>query len=505
MTLVILSSHEYSDNWNHIKEFLLLKYTFSTLILVIGVGILSLIFGVGTAWIVSVYEFYGRKIIQWLLIIPLTIPTYIIAYSYYDILDYFNPIYIWARENYGSNSLILIDSLVIYTVVISLFTFVLYPYVYLSTKASLSIQGNRLIEAAYTLKFSPFESFFKVMLPVLKPAIIAGLSLVIMETLNDYGAVEYFGISTLTIGIFRSWFGMNDLIGAIKISTYLLGFVFLFLFLERILRGNERYHNKTGTKCRLNRISLSKKKTTLVWIFCCTPIIFGFVIPFARLISWALYINLDSSNIDIIKGTLNTILLSIVAAFLITFIAFFINFIKNFYNNRFLKKLGFLTILGYSMPGAIIAIGVLNFNKLLSNLSLITLTGTVFGLMFAYLIRFLAVAWQPLEASMEKQCLTINQAARLMNRRIGYSIFKINIPILKKPILLSVLLVFIDITKELPLTLILRPFNFDTLSTLTYDLINQANFFQSSLSSILIIIISFPALIVISKQVNEQQ
>ena len=157
------------------------------------------------------------------------------------------------------------------------------------------------------------------------------------------------------------------------------------------------------------------------------------------------------------------------------------------------------------MPGAIIAIGVLNFNKFLSNLSLITLTGTLLGLIFAYLIRFLAVAWQPLEASMEKQCLTINQAARLMKRRIGYSIFKINIPILKKPILLSVLLVFIDITKELPLTLILRPFNFDTLSTLTYDLINQANFFQSSLSSILIIIISFPALIVISKQVNEQQ
>jgi len=505
LILVVLNSYQYSDYWNHIKEFLLFKYTFSTLILVIGVGILSLIFGVGAAWIVSVYEFYGRKVIQWLLIIPLTIPTYIIAYSYYDILDYFSPIFIWVRENYGSNFLILIDSLVIYSVVISLFTFVLYPYVYLSTKASLSIQCNRLIEAAYTLKFSPFETFFKVMLPVLKPAIIAGLSLVIMETLNDYGAVEYFGISTLTIGIFRSWFGMNDLTGAIKISTFLLSFVFLFLILERILRGNERYNNKTGTRFRLNRISLSKKKTALVWIFCCTPIIFGFVIPFTRLISWAFYVNLDSSNLDIIGSTLNTVLLSIISAFLITFFAFFINFTKNFYNNQFLKKLGFLTILGYSMPGAIIAIGILNFDRLLSNLPLMTLTGTIFGLTFAYIIRFLAVAWQPLEASMEKQCLTINQAARLMKRRIGYSIFKINIPILKKPILLSVLLVFIDITKELPLTLILRPFNFDTLSTLTYDLIKQANFFQSSLSSLLIILISFPALLAISKQVNEPQ
>jgi len=499
--LIIYNHNFHSENWIHIKENLLFKYIASTLYLVLGVCTLSTIIGVGCAWFVTCHNFYGRKYLEWILILPMTIPTYIAAYSYYDILEILTPFFNWTRKNIGTKETIMVENILIYLIVIALFSFVLYPYVYLSARASLLIQGSRLIEAANMLGISTDKIFKKVILPIIRPAIIAGSSLVVMETLNDYAAVEYFGISTLTIGIFRSWFGMNDMTSALKLSGYLVVFVFLLLGAEKFYRRKEKYNNIRGNRNFYTRTSLGRKKTIIVLILCLTPFLFGFLIPVGRLLTWLMRSNINMMDVSLGIITFNTLLISVISSIFIVFLAYFINFSKNYFNNDALKKIGHVAILGYSMPGAIIAIGVLKLNSSISGIMPLIIIGSTSGLIFAYLVRFFAVAWQPIESSMEKQCASINQASRILKIKAIISISYINFPILKKPLLLTCLIVFIDITKELPLTLILRPFNFDTLATLTYDLVNQAQFFQSSVPSLLIIFISIPAILIINRQV----
>ena len=501
--LIITNFNIESENWLHIKENLLINYVFSTLYLVIGVGITSTIIGVGSAWFVTCYDFYGRKYIEWLLVFPMTIPTYIAAYSYYDIIEIFNPFFIWSRNNLGLQQTILIESIFIYLIVIVLFSFVLYPYVYLSTKASLMVQGCRTIEAANTLGIPTNKLLKKVIIPIIRPAIIAGVSLVVMETLNDYAAVEYFGISTLTIGIFRSWFGMNDIASALKLSSFLIIFVFIILVFEKLYRKGAKYNNEGG-KNSLRRINIKKKKQYIIIIFCLIPFTFGFLIPVMRLITWMLKSDFSLNDFNLLMIAFNTIMISIVSSIIIVLLAYLINFIKNYFNNDVCKKINQLAILGYSMPGAIIAIGMLKLNSSINELISLLLIGSTFGLIFSYTVRFFAVAWQPIDSSMEKLGKNINQASRTLNVKPSKSLISINLPILKKPLLISCLIVFIDISKELPLTLILRPFNFDTLATLTYDLVNQAQFFQSSIPSLLIILISAPAIIIINKQITEK-
>ena len=289
--LIIYNFNIESNNWLHIRQNLLMKYIYSTLYLVFGVGILSTIIGVGSAWFVTCHEFYGRKYLEWILILPMTIPTYIAAYSYYDIVELCNPFFNWCRNNIGVKETITIENFLIHLIVIILFSFVLYPYVYLSVRASLLISGNRFIESANTLGIPSNKIFKKLILPVTKPAIIAGLSLVVMETLNDYAAVEYFGVSTLTIGIFRSWFGMHDIESALKLSSYLIIFVFFILVIEKIYSRREKYHNVRGSGNNFKRISIDKEKTIMVLLFCSIPFLFGFLIPVGRLFTWLIYSN----------------------------------------------------------------------------------------------------------------------------------------------------------------------------------------------------------------------
>ncbi len=491
-----------SENWSHIREHLLFSYFFSTLYLVLGVGIISTVIGVGCAWFVSAYNFTGRKYIEWILILPMTIPTYIAAYSYYDILEILNPIFIWSRNNVGLDSTIVIENFLVHVIVILLFSFVLYPYIYLSSRASLLIQGSRAIEAATILGVPPNRLLQKVIIPMIRPAIAAGLSLVVMETLNDYAAVEYFGISTLTIGIFRSWFGMHDMNAALRLATFLIAFVFLMLAFEKFSRQGAKYDGSIS-KSSLNRMNLKGKSQILIILFCLVPITFGFCIPVGRLFSWSLRPEVTFSNLNLISIALNTLVISFLSSILIVVLAFLIVFSKNYFNNDPLKKISQVAILGYSMPGAIIAIGILKLSSSIEGFTSLLLIGSISGLVFSYVVRFLAVAWQPIDSSMSKLGTNINMALRTLNVNPVKSLLSVNYSILKKPIFIACLIVFIDISKELPLTLILRPFNFDTLSTLTYDLINQAQFYQSSIPSLLIICISLPAILLIKNQMDK--
>jgi len=325
---------------------------------------------------------------------------------------------------------------------------------------------------------------------------------VVMETLNDYAAVEYFGISTLTVGIFRSWFGMYDVESALKLSSYLIMLVFLILVFEKMYRKGAKYNNDGG-KSNLRRIIIGNKKQYFIIIFCLTPFIFGFLIPVIRLFTWMLTSHVNIYELNLIKTVFNTFYISIISSLTIVFLAYFINFSKNYFNNDACKKISQLAILGYSMPGAIIAIGILKFGSAINDLVSIVFIGSIFGLIFSYIVRFFAVAWQPIDSSMEKFCKNVNQASRTLNVKPLKLMKNINFPILSKPIMIAGLIVFIDISKELPLTLIIRPFNFDTLATLTYDLVNQAQFFQSAIPSLLIILISIPAILIIKTQMDK--
>ena len=492
----------YSENWNHIKSTVLNKYIFSTIILVIGTSFLSAIIGVLCAFFVSFCKFPGRKFFEWGLILPLTIPTYIAAYSYYDILEIFNPLMLLIRERYSIHAMNLFNDILVYICIILILTSVLFPYVYLSTRASFLSQGNNLIEAAKTLGFSQFRIFWKVILPLSRPAIIAGLSLVIMETLNDYGAVEYFGIPTFTVGIFRSWLGMNDLDSALKLSIYLLSFIFIFLYIEKRSRGNAKFDQSNDSGMTHKYISLNLYQEKLIFILCFIPFSLGFIIPVSRLSIWAISASPDFFDLQLLKIIINSILLALITSPIIVVLSIFLLFTTKYYKSHIVQLFNKFAILGYSMPGAVIAIGMLMIYSSFNRFTDILITGTIISLIFAYIVRFLAVSWQPIDSNLEKKCSDINEAARDIGNSPIKTLFKLNIPLIQKSIFISFILVFIDIFKELPLTLILRPFNFDTLATLTFDLNKQAQIYEAAIPALIIIFVTIFPVIILNKKIE---
>ena len=293
---------------------------------------------------------------------------------------------------------------------------------------------------------------------------------------------------------------MFDVGSALKLSSFLALFVFIILVIEKFYRGRARYNNSQGLS-GLQAIDLHKKKQIMIFVFCFIPFFFGFLIPVVRLSSWMLRSDVVIHGYNLLGTALNTLFISFASSIFIVLFASLVIFTKNYFNNDALKKVTGLAILGYSMPGAIIAIGVLKLYGSIDDYIPLIFIGSIAGLVFSYLVRFLAVAWQPIESSVKKLGANVSQASRMLNVNPSKSLMHIYLPILKKPILIACLIVFIDISKELPLTLILKPSDFQTLATLTYDLVVQAQFYQSSVPSLFIILISTPAILIINRQV----
>ncbi len=490
-----------SENWKHLEDTVLTSYLKDSLILVCGTVFLSVLAGVSCAWVVSCCEFPGRKVFEWVLVLPLAVPTFIAAYAYFDLLAMIEeemiPLIIWARTNSPEDLdtvIFLLDSLK-YPVTILVMASVLYPYVYLLARASFSRQGSQLIEAARTLGYSPRSIFFRVALPLARPAIVAGASLVVMETLNDYGAVKHFGVSTFTNGIFRTWFAMNDLPGALRLAALLMLFILFLLVVERILRSGAKFEEKGNAARTFQRYRLGPIGSTLAILCCLLPLTSGFFIPLGRLSLWASesYLKiLDSSFFELIANSLG---LAVASSILIVLFATFLAFAERYFKSPTVRASNRLAILGYSVPGAVVAMAIILIASPL-NLSLgILLTGSLFTLLFAYLIRFLAVAWQPIDSGMEKNCDRLNEASQSLKAKPLISLLKINLPLIRPSLWAAGLLVFVDTMKELPLTLILRPFNFETLSTRTYDLTSQAQIPESSVPALcIILVVVFPVI-----------
>ena len=499
---ILLSINSQSSNWSHLKETVLLTYFLNSFILVFGTAFISLIFGVSSAWLISNYQFKYGKILEWALVLPLAIPTYIAAYAYFDILELFNPLLVWVRNSINIEAMQLLNDSLVYFVTILVMSSVLYPYIYLLARSAFLKQGKQLRDAAKTLGYNEKSVFWKIALPMARPAIIVGVSLVVMETLNDYGAVKHFGIPTFTSGIFRTWLGMGDLVGALQLSAVLIFFIFLLLALEKQVRSRSKHHDALHSKPMSKKIILNKNKSTAAIACCLTPLILGFVIPLFRLMSWAWISRDKASALVSIEMISNSLGLSIISSISIVLIALLLVFTSRYFNSYVINFSNRLATLGYSIPGAVIAIGILLFTAQINVVTNFVLTGSLVLLVFAYIVRYLAVACQPINAGIETNCDSLNNASKSLGSSTYTSLRLVNIPLIKNTLLAAGLLVFIDIIKELPLTLILRPFNFETLSTATFDLSSQAQIIEASLPALCMIAVVLVPLVYLNYRLD---
>jgi iron(III) transport system permease protein len=486
--------------WFHIVETLLLKYTLNTLILLVGTGLFTLFFGVFTAWITSMYRFPGHKFFGWGLILPLSLPAYIAAYTYAGMLDYTSPLYTFFRNSLGiETGQFLFFNIMSIGGVIFILSMVLYPYIFLITRTFFLQQSSRLLEASASLGYSPSQTFRKVALPMARPAIVAGLALVFMEVLNEYGAVKYYGVETFTIGIFQAWFSFGDAGSAMKLSAILMIFVLLLLSIERLQRGRSRFEMMNNSFSPPKKYRLKGVKAALAVILCLIPFLLGFLIPVFQLAWWSILTAGKIIDLSFINLVGNSFLLALSASAIVVVLSLFIAYTIRIFNTGAMRSIGKIATLGYSIPGAVIAVGIMipfafadgKLNEWLGAWFGFTpgliLSGTILAVVFGYTVRFFAVGFNTVESGFERISRNLDEASRSLGKSSFSTLFSVNLPLLKGALLSAAILVFIDVLKELPLTLILRPFNFDTLAINAFQYASDERIAESSSAALIII------------------
>jgi len=503
---------EFNDNWNHLIDYVLANYVLNSLFLIFGVSVISLVFGVGSAWLITNYEFINKNWLEWALILPLAVPPYILAYTFTGLFDTFGSANELVRLFFNLNNDFTFFPNVrnIYGAII-VFSFTLYPYIYLTARMSFINQSKTLIEAGKILGLENKSIFFKLAIPMARPAIIAGLALVIMETLSDFGAVEHFAVSTFTIGIYRTWFGMYDLNTAMQLASLLLIFVSFFLIIERIERRKLSYSYASSTFKTVDKQKLKGFKNLLAFIFCFTPLFIGFLMPIMEISNWALNYTSENFFSDIfLKSFVNTIILGIMAGIICTLFAFLFNFLKRFEEGNYLKGMSFLLSMGYAIPGLVLAVGIIQFFSLLDNNFLrsyfdLILTGSIVGLLIAYIIKSYALANNSIESGYERINDAIDDVSLSLKTSKLKIFFQVHMPLLKTSIFTSLVLVISEVIKELPATLILRPFNFDTLAVTTYIYAAEERMFEAATPAIMIVLIGLVPIFFLSKIIRESR
>lgn len=516
-TLIILGSMllPFNEQWQHLFNYLLSDYVISSLTLMFGVTFGVLTMGVISAWLTTMCQFPGRSFLAWALLLPMAMPAYIIAYTYTGLLDFSGPVQIFLRElfgwDYGDYWFPPIRSLGGAVVMLSL---VLYPYVYLLARAAFLEQSICVLEVSRTLGCSPMQSFFRVALPLARPAIVAGLSLALMETLADYGTVQYFGISTFTTGIFRVWFGMGDGQSAAQLAAVLLLFVSTLMVLEQISRRKLRFHHTSGRYTRITRYQLTGWPKLLAIVACSLPLLMGFIIPALQLIYWALFISEIRVDSDFILLVWHSLYLATVTALLAVFLALVLAYARRLHNSVWINSLVRLAGSGYAIPGTVIAVGVMlplawfdnQFDALareyLDFSPGLLLSGTVFALIFAYIVRFLSVSLHSTESGLAKIKHTIDDAGRTLGLTPFALLRKIHLPIMSTTLLSALILVFVDVLKELPATLILRPFNYNTLAVKAYELASDERLSDVGAPALMIVLVGIIPVIMLSRVID---
>lgn len=491
-----------NENWIHIKTYLLKDYIRNTLTIIIFTGGFAMAIGTMLAWLISAYDFPFRKFFKWALILPLTIPPYIAAYTYNGIFNYTGVVQRVLRNSLHMKLNQDYFNIMSIKGAIFIFTVFLFPYVYMITRAFLEKQSASLIENARLLGRNTLEIFFSVILPISRAAIVGGTSLVILEVLNDYGVVSYFGIPTFSTAIFKTWFSMGDVNSAVKLSSILIFLVLGIMTLENWIRRRKKYSYTTTKIKPIVKKKISGIKGFLATTFCLIIFSLGFLIPTAQLIQWSLLTYEEILNIKFFGMVFNSLWVALVVTVFIVIMSIIIANYSRMEDNGFTKLLSKITLLGYSIPAAVIAIGVILlfvsldknlqgvFKAINPNSTELVLSTSIFMLLFAYIIRFLAIGYQAIDSGFGKIGKKFFEASRMLGHGVNYTFFKVDLPMLKPAIISAFALTFVDVVKELPLTLILRPFNFNTLATKTFEYANDEMIHEAAIPALIIIIIS---------------
>ena len=513
IVMLILSSFQNNiDTWLHLFDTKLSIYFYNTLSLILGVGILSITIGVSCAWILAKYKFFLSNIVEWALLLPAAIPAYIVAYCYTDFLEYGGIIQTSLREifNWQSAKEYFFPEIRSMTGAILILSFALYPYIYFITKVAFTSTPKNLFNVA---KIHGKSEFLYVALPMARPAIIAGLSLVLMETISDFGTVEFLAVETVTLGIFNLWLGMNNLSAASQLSFLAFTFIVVLLGVELSARKNQKFNNPQASSFEKKVEEISHIKSLLLFFICLLPILFGFIIPVLILINLSMQ-SFDHSNfyyfIDI---SLNSISISLFGAFLTILFSFIVVVAVKYHGG---KKFSFFATIagsGYAFPGVILALGTTfflsfiqnNINELFLNFNLnwnLTLIGTFTALLYTYICRFNAIGIGYINSGIQRVSPNLLEAGMLQGVSFDKSLFKIIFPLIRPSILTGFLIVFVDIFKELPVTLLLRPFNFETLATYVYQYAKEEMLEQCALAALLIILIGTIPVFILNKTIN---
>ena len=506
------------ENWQHLKDTVLPEYLGNSLLLTFGVGSGTLLIGVSTAWLTAMCRFPGKNLFVWLLLLPMAMPAYIVAYTYTGMFDFAGPVQTtirdWTGWRYQEYYFPQIRSM---GGAIAMLSLVLYPYVYLLGRSTFLEQSVGVMEVSRTLDCGPWTVFYRVALPLARPAIVAGLSLALMETLADYGTVAYFGLGVFTTGIFRTWFGLGDYNSAAKLAALLLLFVFVLIVMERVSRNKAQYHNSSGKLTRFSEYRLQGFKAWGAFAICVIPIFLGFFLPAAQLSLWAMETwseMVDDRFFELIR---NSFLLGLGAALISVILALFLGYGKRILPGKTTIVSIRTASIGYAIPGTVIAVGVIipfawldvridAFMKSSFGISSgLILSGTIVAVMFAYVVRFLAISLQTVESGLDKIKPSMDDAARSLGYRPRETLFKIHIPLMKSSTLTALMIVFVDVMKELPATLILRPFDFNTLAVRAFELASDERLADSSTAALTIVIVGLLPVIFLSKTISQSR
>ncbi len=497
---------------------MLASYVLNSLGLMVGVAIGVFIVGVPAAWMTTLCRFPGRRFFDWALLLPMAFPAYVVAYAYTGLLDFGGPVQAFLRHALGKESVwAFLPEVRSLPGAIVMLVLVLYPYVYLLARAAFLEQSVCVLEVSRTLGCDPWRSFQRVALPLARPAIVAGVALALMESLNDYGTVQYFGVNTLVTGIFRVWRGMGDAVAASQLASILLVFVFALIALERWSRGQRGFAHTTGRYRPLPRFRLKGWWAVGAIFGCALPVTLGFVLPGAMLVGWAWNNPQYWRHLEFARILGNSFAVSGIAALLAVAIALALAYALRMSRDLVTRASVRVATAGYAVPGAVLAIGVLVPMAALDHMAAdwleaavdvrvgLILTGTLGAVMFAYLVRFLTVSFNVVEASLGKITRGMDDAARSLGRNPTETLRAVHLPIMRGSLMVAAIMVFVEVLKELPATLVLRPFNFDTLATRTYDLASDERLAEAAGPALAIGLIGVLPVILLSRTIRRSR
>ena len=488
------------EGWELITEYLLVDYILGTIIMTLGVGLTALLLGVGSAWIITVWDFPCKRFFSLALMMPMAIPTYVMAFGYsfvkYDIRD---PLMLFIKNNWGAVIMSQCNEIFNYGLAILILSFALYPYVYIAARVGFSEISGTYIENSRLLGRGLFRSMFSVGLPLARPAIVGGLLLAVLEVMNEYGAMTYYGIETLTTGIFVSWTDLGDKDSAVRLAAVAMVFVLLLIAIERLLRGRAKFHAHRSSSNNLSGPTRTNAGAVMAFLFCFILFTVSFALPVINLCIDTLHGWEKSKLTDLIQGPLiDSFIVSSIGCLGIVIAALVISYAARLFPTIFMKSITKLCMLGYAVPGAVVAISILVYfsgmGSFLSeflgfgSLTSLFFTLTPAGLIIAYFVRFMTPALAPIEAGMIRINASMDEASSMLGRSSWGSFFNVHLPLLRFPLFGAMIVLFVDILKELPLTLVLRPPNIETLATTSYGLIQKEERIADG---------SFPALILV--------